>query len=90
MPESTLDDPRSIVRRADGEVPDTASPQTSERLDAQASRRQRVRTTVYPEPDDVAAIGRMQTDEWLLTGRKPERSDVMSRATRRLSASVPT
>lgn len=90
MPKASLSARPSIFRRTDRAVPEVAEAETAGRSDTQMSRRQRVRATVYLEPEDVVAIDRMQTEEFLRTGKKPERSELVSRAIKQLAASRQT
>lgn len=86
MPQSGLSARPSIFRRTDRTVPELAEVQTPGRPEVQKSGRGRVQTTVYLEPADVAAIDQMQTEEFLRTGKKPERSQIVSRAIQQLFA----
>jgi hypothetical protein len=47
----------------------------------------RVKVTVYLNPDDVVAIDEMQIAEFKKTGRKPEKSELVSRAVQMLKQS---
>jgi hypothetical protein len=75
----------SIFRRTDQVVPEleeptpSASP-TSEHSNSQTSKQPRVKATFYLNPEDIIAIDTMQTEEFRRTGKKPERSEVVSRA----------
>jgi len=92
----TLDGRPSIFRRSTNEVTDEPNDQTAERSDARtleqpdsqefgrldnkAAKTQRIKATFYLEPADIVAIDRMQTEEFTRTGKKPERSQLVSRA----------
>ncbi len=92
----TLDGRPSIFRRSTNEMTDEPDSQTAERSDAQtleqpdsqaldrldskATKTQRTKATFYLEAADIVAIDRMQTEEFTRTGKKPERSQLVSRA----------
>ncbi len=97
----TLDGRPSIFRRSTNEAIGEEGSQESESLDAQtleqpdsqearqsdskAIRAQRIKATFYLEPADIVAIDRMQTEEFTRTGKKPERSHLVSRAIQALT-----
>ncbi len=64
------------------EQPDS---QELDRLDNKAAKTQRIKATFYLEAADIVAIDRMQTDEFTRTGKKPERSHLVSRAIQALT-----
>ncbi len=92
----TLQGRPSIFRRSPDEAAGQQDDQTTERLDGQtleqpdsqelgqpdgkAAKAQRIKATFYLEPEDIIAIDRMQTEEFTRTGKKPERSHLVSRA----------
>jgi hypothetical protein len=78
-----------IFRKTDRPAPEIADAQTSERQNVETARRPRIKATFYLEPDDVVAIDVMQTDEFRRTGKKPERSEIVSRAIQRLFGGRP-
>lgn len=41
---------------------------------------ERVKATFYLRPEDIVAIDRIQSEEFLRTGKKPQRSEIVSRA----------
>lgn len=43
-------------------------------------KRQRIKSTFYLEPEDVLAIDQLQSEEFRRSGKKPERSELVSRA----------
>ena len=45
-----------------------------------STKRARIKATFYLYPDDILAIDYMQIEEFKQTGKKPERSEVVSRA----------
>ncbi len=97
----TLDGRPSIFRRStteategqDNQAPGNLDAQTLEqpdsqeagRLDSKAAKAQRIKATFYLEPGDIVAIDRMQTEEFTRTGKKPERSHLVSRAIQELA-----
>ena len=92
----TLEGRPSIFRRSTDEATGEQDSQASEHLDAQTleqpdsqavrrpdsqtAKTQRIKATFYLEPADIVAIDRMQTEEFTRTGKKPERSHIVSRA----------
>lgn len=48
----------------------------------------RTKATFYLHREDIAAIDEMQTEEFLRTGKKPERSDLVHRAIQLLRSSA--
>lgn len=48
--------------------------------------RERIKATFYLAPEDVVTIDRIQTQEFLRTGKKPQRSEIVSRALRLLAS----
>lgn len=69
----TLEGRPTIFRRS-------ADSQTAEQLDVQPAKPLRIKATFYLEPADIMAIDQMQTQEFAATGKKPERSHLVSRA----------
>ncbi len=55
------------------------------RLDNKAAKTQRIKATFYLDAADIVAIDRMQTEEFTRTGKKPERSHLVSRAIQALA-----
>lgn len=43
---------------------------------------QRIKATFYLYPEDIVTIDQIQTNEFLRTGKKPQRSEIVSRALR--------
>ncbi len=48
--------------------------------DNQPSDRPRIKATFYLMPEDIVIIDRIQTQEFIRTGKKPQRSEIVSRA----------
>ena len=69
----TLEGRPSIFRRS-------ADTQTAEQLDVQPAKPPRIKATFYLEQADILAIDQMQMQEFAATGKKPERSQLVSRA----------
>ena len=84
MVERTLGGRPSIFRKTDRRVPELADAQTSARRNGGTARR--IKATFYLEPDDVVAIDVMLTEEFKRTGKKPERSQLVSHAIQHLFA----
>ena len=79
--ERTLGSRGTIFRKTDRVIPEldqpdgqTASPQR------QTAKRSRIKATYYLNPEDILAIDSMQSDEFRQTGKKPERSEIVSQA----------
>jgi hypothetical protein len=49
-----------------------------------AKQQQRIKATFYLEPDDIIAIDEMQIARFRATGKKPEKSQVVSEAIKSL------
>ena len=79
--ERTLGARASIFRKTDREIPELN--QTAEQVSRPArqnSKQERIKATFYLNPEDVLAIDEMQSDEFRRTGKKPERSHIVSQA----------
>jgi hypothetical protein len=80
----------TIFRRTDGAIPELEPPdgQPPERLeggtgsqrDSPTAKPPRIKATFYLTHDDIVAIDTLQTEEFKRTGKKPERSELVSRA----------
>jgi hypothetical protein len=83
--ERTLGTRPSIFRKTDTVIPEldraAAGP---EHENSKGSKRHRIKATFYLNPEDVLAIDGMQSDEFRKTGKKPERSEIVSRAVQAL------
>ncbi len=82
----TLRSRPTLFRRTDEAVPELDQPdsQTLGQPGTQTAKPQRIKATFYLTPEDIIAIDTMQTDEFRRTGKKPERSELVSRAIREL------
>ncbi len=58
---------------------------TSEHPDVETPKR--IKVTVYLNPDDVVAVDELQIAEFKKTGKKPEKSEIVSRAIQLLKQS---
>jgi hypothetical protein len=79
--ERTLGTRASIFRRTDRAIPELE--QQAEEIKpprGQPSKQQRIKATFYLNPEDILAIDEMQSGEFRRTGKKPERSQIVSRA----------
>lgn len=79
--EKTLGTRATIFRRTDKGIPELE--QSAEAITSpakQTGRRSRIKATFYLNPEDVLAIDSLQSDEFRRTGKKPERSEIVSRA----------
>jgi hypothetical protein len=83
MPKKAMEARPSIFRKTNKAIPELDD-QTAEQLDARKGKPPRVKATFYLEPADIVAIDKMQTAEFERTGRKPERSQLVSRAIQEL------
>ena len=79
--ERTLGSRGTIFRKTDRVIPELDQPdgQTSSPR-RQTSKRSRIKATFYLNPEDILAIDSMQSDEFRQTGKKPERSEIVSQA----------
>ncbi|MDA1189002.1 MAG: hypothetical protein O2854_04915 [Chloroflexi bacterium] len=75
--DKTMRPRHSLFRRTSEGIPEI-DPASSQR--DRAPKRQRIKATFYLEPDDVLAIDQMQSEEFRTTGKKPERSELVSQA----------
>jgi hypothetical protein len=82
----TLRSRPTLFRKTDDGVPELEPPdsQTSGQPSAPPVKPSRVKATFYLNPDDIIAIDTMQTAEFRRTGKKPERSELVSRAIQEL------
>ena len=67
----------ALFRRSDS--------RTAEQEDSQTPKR--VKVTVYLNPEDVIAVDELQIAEFKRTGKKPEKSELVSRAIQMLKQS---
>lgn len=83
MPEArerTLPPRNTLFRRTDGGIPEIADSETARRPASKTAKRPRIKATFYLEPEDILAIDHLQSEEFRRTGKKPERSELVSRA----------
>ena len=80
--ERTLGARPSIFRKTDRVIPELEQPaaEVAQRGSAGTTKRHRIKATFYLNPEDVLAIDEMQSDEFRRLGKKPERSEIVSRA----------
>ena len=79
--ERTLGTRASIFRKTDREIPElNQSAEQVSRPARQISKPDRIKASFYLNPEDVLAIDEMQSDEFRRTGKKPERSHIVSQA----------
>lgn len=74
--ERTLRPRNSLFRRTERGVPEATG--TTE--PTRAPKRDRIKATFYLEPDDILAIDQLQSEAFKRSGKKPERSVLVSRA----------
>jgi hypothetical protein len=83
--ERTLGTRPSIFRKTDAVIPELDQPAAGqEHESSKGPKRHRIKATFYLNPEDVLAIDGMQSDEFRKTGKKPERSEIVSRAVQAL------
>jgi hypothetical protein len=88
MAKKTVRERPSIFRRTDTEIPELepmqppeqTDIQTSRNLDIQEAKPERIKATFHLNPEDILAIDHMQAEEFKRTRKKPERSQIVSRA----------
>ena len=79
--ERTLGTRATIFRKTDRGIPELEQPAgKGKRTGRDAPKMPRVKATFYITPDDVLAIDALQSEEFRQTGKKPERSEIVSRA----------
>ncbi|UCC60170.1 MAG: hypothetical protein JSV02_10685 [Dehalococcoidia bacterium] len=79
--ERTLGSRASIFKKTDRVIPELEQQAEDVKRPAnKAAKQQRIKATFYINPEDVLAIDEMQSNEFRQTGKKPERSDIVSRA----------
>jgi hypothetical protein len=78
--ERTLGTRGSIFKKTDRVIPELEQHAEVRHTGRQASKRNRIKATFYINPEDVLAIDEMQSNEFRRIGKKPERSDIVSRA----------
>jgi hypothetical protein len=77
MTRRTMRDRPALFKRSDSQPVD--------QLDGSTPKR--VKVTVYLQPEDVVAIDEMQIAGFKKTGKKPEKSEIVSRAIQLLKQS---
>ena len=78
--ERTLGARPSIFRKTDRGIPELERPDSAVGSGGGSAKRHRIKATFYLNPEDVLAIDEMQSDEFRREGKKPERSEIVSRA----------
>ena len=79
--ERTLGNRASIFRKTDRSIPELEQTLGAvKQTEKQNSKQTRIKATFYLNPEDVLAIDGMQSEEFKRTGKKPERSEIVSRA----------
>ncbi len=79
--ERTLGTRGSIFRKTDKGIPELEqSAEEGKRPEQRISKQNRIKATFYLNPEDVLAIDEMQSNEFRRTCKKPERSELVSRA----------
>ena len=77
--EKTLPARSTLFRRTTNGIPEVEEKQT-EAVSEKAKKRQRIKATFYLESEDVLAIDHLQSEAFRESGKKPERSELVSRA----------
>lgn len=79
--ERTLGTRGTIFRKTDKGIPELDQPaEEVKRPEQRPSKQRRIKATFYLNPEDVLAIDEMQSNEFRRTGKKPERSEIVSQA----------
>ncbi|MEE8470021.1 MAG: hypothetical protein V3S51_01685 [Dehalococcoidia bacterium] len=79
--ERTLRTRGTIFRKTDRGIPELEKPaQELKSAGSQTTKPPRIKATFYLNPEDVLAIDSMQSEEFRKKGKKPERSEIVSRA----------
>jgi len=88
--ERTLGTRGSIFRKTDKGIPELEqSAEEGERPEQRISKQNRIKATFYLNPEDVLAIDEMQSNEFRRTRKKPERSELVSRAIQAFKEQLP-
>ncbi len=79
--ERTLGTRANIFRKTDRVIPELdRHTEEAKRPGRPVSKQHRIKATFYIDPEDVLAIDEMQSNEFRRTSKKPERSEIVSRA----------
>jgi hypothetical protein len=78
--EKTLATRATIFRRTDRGIPELEQSGGQAKASNKPAKRDRIKATFYLNPEDVLAIDSLQSEEFRRTGKKPERSEIVSRA----------
>ena len=79
--ERTLGTRASIFRKTDKSIPELEQPaEEVKRPEQRPLKQRRIKATFYLNPEDVLAIDEMQSNEFRRTGKKSERSEIVSQA----------
>ena len=79
--ERTLGTRASIFRKTDKVIPELEQPtEETKQPQGQTPKQSRIKATFYLNPEDILAIDEMQSNEFRRTGKKPERSQIVSQA----------
>ncbi|MBE0480103.1 MAG: hypothetical protein IBX68_03905 [Dehalococcoidia bacterium] len=84
--ERTLGMRGSIFRKTDRVIPELGQPvEAVQQIEPAAAepkpaKPQRIKATFYLNPEDILAIDEVQSNEFRRTGKKPERSQIVSQA----------
>lgn len=77
----TLGTRASIFRKTDRSIPELEQPaEQAQPAQEHPSKPPRIKATFYLNPEDILAIDEMQSNEFRRTGKKPERSHIVSQA----------
>src|SRR5215472_15848242 len=68
------------VEQSDSQTANQPTVQTAQQLDNKPAKHQRIKATFYLSPADIIAIDKMQTAKFEKNGKKPEKSDLVSKA----------
>lgn len=80
----TLRPNATIFRKTDSEIPELPNSLTSGQSNGPTEKVPRIKATFHLSKEDVIAIDIMQLEEFKQRGKKPERSEVVSRAIQEL------
>ena len=78
--DKTLPERSTLFRRTTQAIPELEAEQAGGQANGRSQKRQRIKATFYLEPEDILAIDHLQTEAFRESGKKPERSVLVSQA----------
>ena len=72
--------PMKTAEQLDTQTVEQPDSKTSKHLPSKTAKQPRIKATFYLTADDIIAIDTMQTNQFRLNGKKPEKSELVSEA----------